>query len=643
MFFLRLTIRLILLITLTFSSVVPMVHANNLLQRQPGATGDDSLGELGQDVAESLVDEVVFDNLNRLAGPACNLYGLGVDLVNFVYDGQWPLYASLLEISVLFRNESWRELIWALNDQRDAFLDQLVRLKKRRCVVAFGLPQAWSQGDVQTRQRGQEMQRLDRQIIELEAKIDYFKLQQRNIFLDGPTFEDTLQFDPNSYRFPALATDKIFYWLFTPPALNWEQIKRDSYQYGLRTYEDVAVVAENLPDTCFAAANLGHELGLYFLYAYENKQGVYTDADGKTYRSFREFVQQNAAAITQEYADFCRVAQKGTIPTAPETSVEQQYAQLRASLENFLQQVSRSLSGIRSQISVLETRRDAVGELDNDEAEQLLELQKENGKRQAMIEYYSLVLSKVGSPASQSLTNLSRELSELTEAILGVMRDNDGKLVSRLSFAERFEASKARQLQQICGRIEAMYRKAGRSTADLPIIGSADGKVYCRASPDCADVDLTNFTGGSEGARKLWECSGFLFNSSELGPSQQTQRQFEQVGEDVGYLLQQRSLNELLTLRDLHFVSLRERYAATYGTMDASTAQLDRILQDVKTDLCGNPTSANQGELCGEGIFDPQRTSPKTHLSVMKKVYQDFWKFMDQQEGSCPAPQDPEI
>jgi len=635
MFFLRTITALTLLITLTLSSVMPVQAA------QPR---EDSLGQLGTDVAEGLLDEVVFDNLERLAGPACSLYGLGNDLVNFLYDGQWPLYAPLLEISVLFRNQPWRELIWGLNDRREALLEEQTLLKKRRCVVAFGLPQAWYEGDAQTKARGQEMQRLDRQIIEVQQKIDYFALQQKIVLLDDPKFNDTLRFDPGSRTFPALDTDKIFYWIYSAPSMNWEQFLRDGKQFVLRTYEDLAVVVENFPDLCSAVINIPHEIGLYFIYAFASENGVYVDDSGKSYKNFQEFVQQNSAEITREYINtYCAASQTRTVPQPSATSAEQQYEQLRASLENLLTTVGRSLSGIQAEITLLERKQQEQGVLQGDEAQKLQELIQENGRRQAMIEYYTLVLSKVGSPGSQSLQNLSESLSQFAEAILGVTRDEEGKLKSRLSFSERFEKSKARQLQKICGQIEEMYRKAGRSTADLPVIGSADGKVYCRAALDCADVDLTNFAGGSEGRRKLWECSGFMFNSSELGYTQQEQQQYTEVGDDIGSLLEQRSYNDLLALRDFHFVSLRERYATTYGTMDSSTAQLERLLQDVKTDLCGNPNSSNQGEICGEGVYDRDRPSPKNHMSVMRRVYQDFWRFMDQQEGSCPAPERPEV
>ena len=229
-----------------------------------------------------------------------------------------------------------------------------------------------------------------------------------------------------------------------------------------------------------------------------------------------------------------------------------------------------------------------------------------------------------------SLTQLSQRLSSLVEAVLGVMRDEDGKASSRLSFSERFQQSKERQLQQICARIEKMYRQSGRDTGDLPIIGTANGYTYCRAKPECEGVNLSNFFGGSEGRKKLAECSGFLFNSSELGPGQITRDVLQRVGEDIGYLLQQGSYNDLLKARNLHFSSLRNRYQELYQAQSATTVALEDLLSDVSKDLY-DPSLAP--------VFNPESSQPRSQYSLLGRIYRDFWQFLEQQEGSCSAPE----
>jgi len=598
----------------------------------PGyAQQDDSLGQLANDAAVEVVDEVVFENLSRLAGPACSLYAVGIDLVNVFYDGQWAFYDPLLEMSVLFRNQSWRELIWALNDQRDAFVEQLTAMRKRQCVLNFSLPQARFEGEEAVQQRQRQVQSLDRQIVELEAKIDYFGVQRKNVLFDRPKFADTVQFDGQSYTFPPLPTDKIFYSLFAAGAMNWEQFARDSKQFVLTTYQDLAVVLQNIPETCFASVNVAHELWLYFAYAFSLDDGVYRDEQGNTYENFRDFVQNNAAAISEQYIDtFCEEASPRQLPELSATSAEVQYERLLQSLGNLQDTVATRITEVRGQITLLEQKRRLQGSLNPNEVQQLLSLETLHGTYQGMVEYYALVLAHVGTPSAQSLTRLSEKLSQFVEAVLGVVRDDDGQAQSRLSFAERFEKSKERQLQQICTRIENMYRQSGRNTADLPVIGSANGRVYCRARPECEDVNLSNFFGGSEGRKKLAECSGFLFDSSELGYDQVTQEIAEETGEDIGFILQQRAYQDLIQSRNLHFSMLRDQYQAVYGTETASTAQLDNILKDVSVGLYLGPEP-----------YDPV-SGKKSQYSVMKKIYADFWKFMDQQEGSCPAPEDPE-
>lgn len=597
---------------------------------------DDSLGELATDVGSDIVDEVLFQNLSALAGPSCSLYALGNDLVNFFYDGQWSVLDSVLEISVLFRNGSWRELIWAINDQREAYVNELTKLKKQQCVLTFARPETnFEQGDAGSERLLAQIDAIDERVAELEAKVQYFGEQRRNMLFDRPRFVDPELFQGTYQPLPALETDKIFYVLLLDSIdVDWEQFVRDSKQFWMSTREDLRVVVESLSDSCFAVVNLGHELELYFTYVFHLEEGRYVDEEGNSYASFKEFIENNRSVIVQAYTDFCeKDIEKNVVPTADATSAEVQFEEFQRVLKSLQKTAQARTSEVQDPLRVLQQRRLSGEEFSEPEQQQFMDLQQQRGRYLAMVEYYQLVQAKVGSSASKSLTELSNRLTRLVEAVLGVMRDRDGKTSSRISFSERFQKSKERQLQQICGRIEQMYRESGRDTGDLPVIGTANGYTYCRAKPECEGVNLSNFFGGSEGRRKLAECSGFLFNEGELGPSQLTQDVIQQVGDDIGYLLEQRSYNDLLKARNLHFESLRNRYGELYKTQGATTVVLENMLTDVSNDL---------DDVSLPPVFNPQGADPRTQNSVIRKAYRDFWDFLDQQEGSCPAPETPE-
>jgi hypothetical protein len=595
----------------------------------PVSAQEDSVSGLLEETATGIVDEVLFDNLSRLAGPSCSLYGLGVDLVNFFYDGQWSFIDPLLEVMVLFKNESWRELSWAMNDQREAYLEQLTSLEKRRCVLAFGLPEARAGGSAQEQLQRRELQQVQRQVTELRAKLDYFGIQQRNITLDKPVFSNTVTFQEDTFTFEPLKTDKIFYFLWKDAFdANWDQFFRESKQWLQTTLVDLQVVVDNLPDTCAGVVHIAHELKSYFLYAFQVEDGVYTDSEGNTYSSFQEFVQKNAPAITSEFSKKYCSAPARKLPLPEATSAEEQYEELLESLASKIDRIELVQSQVLAAISLLEQKRDDQA-LSPVEQDRLTGFYKTSGELQGMMEYFALVLQKVGTPSSQSLTRLSQKLSQFVEALLGVTRNGEGGVQSRIAISQRLQRSRELQLQKICGRIEQMYQQSGRSTADLPLIGTVNGKVYCRAQPDCADVDLTNI-GTSAGREKLAECSGFLFNSSELGPSQQVQNEARIIGDDIGFILEQRSYNDLITLRDLHFVSLREKYTAAYNVQTSSTTEVGNILRDVSSNLYSKEK------------LNQNNASTKHHYGLMLQVYKTFWKFMDQQEGICLAPENPE-
>jgi hypothetical protein len=614
-----------LVLSLVAMISAPLIHAQE-------TEGDKAVRELAEESGKELADELLFDNIASLAGSSCSLYALGTDLVNIAYDGQWSFIDSMLEISVLFRNESWREIIWEVTDKREAFVKALVKLEKQRCLLGFAKPEA--QFDKKEEQRLQQVAQVERKIVELNQKIDYFALQKRNMLFDKPHFGGSVEDAGETFVLPELQVDKIFYALggLTSLDVNWQQFIQSSKRVVMDTREDLAVVLTNIPDDCFAVVTIGHELDLYFAAKFKFQNGVYSDDQGREYASFKEFVESNGPQIVEQYTQaYCGASRDRALADADKTSADEQFILFQNGLNQSIDIASQKLQKVERELTTLEKLKNEGGEVSD---EQLQELYRFRGRLIAIQEYHSLVLKKVGSSASQSLDKLAKSLEDFTSAVLGVISDDNDKKKSRLSFAERFENANERSLKKICSRIEAMYREAGRSTSDLPVIGYAKGREYCRAKPACAEVGLDNLVGGTEGRKKLAECSGFLFDQSELGPSQQTKDAIAADSEDIGLLLEQRALNDLLKQRNLHYVSLRNRYKSLYGSQSDTTGVVEQMIKDTALDLF-NPDLPE--------VYNPEGSDTKTHFSLMQHIYRQFRSFLEEQKGSCDAPETPSV
>lgn len=573
--------------------------------------------QLWQDLAIDVADELVFDNLSSLAGSACDLFALGVDVTSLLSTDQWSYVESLLEVTVLFRNQSWRELIWALNDEYDRMGDQLTQLKKQQCVARFVNQDNFDIDPTVREGVNQQLELLEGRIIELQSKMRYFSLVRREMLWNEPVFFD----ERSQATVDILPTDKIFYWLNDAVDMNWDQFSRDTVNWLKNNWIDLRVFADQFPDTCFGLVNAVHELVLTFTYP----------ASGTRYATFKDFLRDNPAVNTEEYVEaFCESSSSRADATKPSTSSEEQYRQLMLNAGMAIERgAARLLADASPLLELINKKRD-TGQLTDEEQEQLIAFLETRGLVTGMIEYYSLIMQKVQAPTSTSLTKLTESLQNFVEAVLGVIKDEEGKNASRISFSERFEERKKQQFQDICSRIAEMYSQSGRNLADLPTIGIADGKTFCQARLDCEGVNLTNLFGASEGRKKLLECSGFSFTGNQLRPSQLTEDVIQETNEDIADILQTRALNDLLQARNLHFSSLRERFRQQYRTSDGSTAILEGILD-----------GASQQLYQGDTVYNPDGTVPKTQYSVMKKVYTDFYSFIDEQSGYCAAPESP--
>lgn len=604
--------------------------------------------ELGKK-AEEIEEDVIFDNISALAGPACGLYGLGLNLINFAYDGQWSFIFSLLDITVLFRNNNWRELLWAMEDQRKAWLEESIDLEKKKCAVelsglatsvyegakeavgdAAGVeeddPEERAAAEKEGKITAKQVFKLEKDIAELEGKIEYFGQQRWSMYDLRPNFIDPNVYDVSDPNFEALLnsrkefflqTDKLFYWLMdiddVVPDVFWPQLRTQGEDFATRTVVDWAIIIDQIPEGCFVKVD-----------AYNQIDNFYTNSD---YTSLSDYLKANSGALANYITKLC----EGDVEPTQELDAELQLKVFMEAINVYLERAEAYLTKQEEALLPLEQKKLSGEELSEEEEEELEALLHRRGTAVGMVEYYSLIIRKVGATTTQNLTKMFEALTNFVEAVLGVTSDDEGNLDSRISIADRFEKRRKKKLQDICSRIEGIYAEAGRSLDDLPVLGVADGEVYCRAKPNCADVDLTNIVGGSKGFKKLGECMGFGSNG-EKGPSQITPEVLDADSDDVGTVLAQRSRNDLLKSRNLHFTAQRATYKGLYEAKRDFATDLEQLLADVEAILY-NPEEKER---------NPDKSGAKevkSHHGLLLKIYRDFWDFAEQQEGTCEAPQ----
>lgn len=587
-----------------------------------------------QGLGEQLADEVVYKQIEAVARPACQLYGLGVDVVNFL--DVWNIQNSLVDITVLFRNEDWRELIWAIDDRRDVMRDRLVGLKQQQCLLNFSIPELVSRGrdDLVERLELQKGQ-LDRAVEQVEITSDYFAMKKKQMTFDKPVFFRYGDADTVPDEFTALKavpTDKIYHTLLEVPVkVDWEQYERDTREFFRgRLSPAFEVFFNQIPEGCFAFTSVLDDQLELFLYTFN------AGLRQSNYQNFEEFLQKRALdqAEKSSYSEVCK-RQGALSPLKIEegqTSLEEQYENFASRLTQKLEFYTDALGEFEKEVVRLENQQLQNEILTKEEEEKLQKLSIDRAYVKASIEYDSMVIAKLRKPGETSLAKIGKSLASLVEALLVVRKDNDGKVSSKISLAERFQKRQEKTLQSICARISTMYSQSGRSTSDLPIIGSANGKVYCRARPECANVNLFNLSGISSGDSKLAECSGFLFNSSELGLSQQQRNLVQQDAEDLGELLEEQALNDLLNKRNIHYASLRNRMTQRYVATSDGVTQLEQLVADISTDLF-DPKNRNP--------YSGKKRQEKTHYGLLKYIYQQMYTFAEAQPGYCPAEEEP--
>ncbi|MDP3975794.1 MAG: hypothetical protein Q8P95_02660 [bacterium] len=583
----------------------------------------ESFGEgFGTQFGDQLLEGVV----RPVVPAACGLYSLGIDLLNLGGEG-WSMLKSLLDMTVLFRNESWRNLLWGIEDKREQLMTQRTALEQQWCLKKLDI----SKGDQQQQAQTQEQAlQLERRVNEVKTKMDFLEEQKFRMMGNKPVFKKKPEADFDDegafYDFlgQKLDTDKIFYWLVDPSdffSINWEQVSKEGGTFLRRSATDFRVLLDALPDTCAAVIDVGVDLTQYFAYALEKEE-----------MTLKEFLDQHGQRLAEMYGEHCQ-PQGGEVLEVPKpTSVEEQYRLFLETLNENIKAYGKALTKMEEVIADLDVQR-LKGGLSSEDQIRLQEAIRGRNRILAAIDYESLALSKVGGPGSANLSKLGEKLSGLLEAVIGVKKDQDGKLQQRLSMAKRLEAGRERSYQSICQRIVTMYKKAGRSTSDLPVIGSANGVTYCRSEPKCEGVNLTNLSGLGGGVKELIKCSGFGFEGNELSLPGSEQDIVASGSEDLGTLLQEQSYNELLKAQNLHFKGLRARYKTMFTAQtDLVATELVNILKDVSDNLVEIPPAGGS------------KKSVITHQSRLEQIYGSLWDFQNAQKPTeaCLAPRNPE-
>ncbi len=651
---------------LDYSSSPFLVAQNQASRITPGRTRtlDEQASPLTEYFAEAgdnLANEVVFDNIAAVAGPSCSLYALGLDFKSFFWDGAWSLLEPILSITVLFRNEAWRNLIWALEDEREVLMSQISALEKKKCLLLFALGkpelrQFFLENDApdvtaEFRIRKQ-MARLDFELDILHQRRDYFGLQRRKLLLDvDPVFFEVAVSQEGVFTSRRLPTDKMFYFVggMTFLEVNYDEFLTESENFVADTWVDLQTLAEGFSDTCYTAVNLLDELFLNFVYL--NSAGTATVSGDNSVnidvQSFKEFVETNRSAVRTQYLEACEKQDPNVYPPPGSTGADAQFERFKkvqiANLKQFNLFLKKNDEVIVSFLKTSDER-----ELTQAEQSVLLALRNMRSVVVSMRDYTILLQKQIGalSPVTD-LEKLRKRLSSMSEAILGLQRNKDGSVSSRLNLSKRFEKSEEKTYQKLCARMAALYSKAGRNPAYLPIIGHANGKTYCRPTPAPG-------LGLGEGIVEGFSLVGRVVSSSALAVASAAVRfysAFEEgfefgdisisgfrfgFSDDLGGLLEQRAFNDLIVSRTLHFRSLRSRYKSRFQSSAFVTSSLERVIDDASTDLY-DPDLEPQ-------VYEPDKKKKgyhSTHYGLMRKIYQDMWLFQSRVGESCPAPKDP--
>lgn len=575
----------------------------------------DSVRNLGEESAQNLSQEVL-KNMKGIAKGSCNLFQVGVQVWDSLgYDEHvaWTPLTSIMELTLFFRNQSWRNLVWGLDDEIARYQNSLRKIQKEQCLLEFALAGARSLGKEEEKALVEKIVfKNEEKIRELKATIDLFKLERHQLL-----FTTEAKF---GYLAPV---DKIFYFLNDSVVrVSVEQFAKETKNVVMRFGSDLAVLGDQIPELCYSLINVPAELQKRFLFFNVEKQWKY--------KTFREYLEQEVKKKPDDYFGVCKKADKRKILPREITSQQEQYEAFQRGIDELIRAYEKDLDRVEKRLGEISQKllfeKKKLSDQDKkklrDEREILLQ---QRSQAIASIRYHHFVLSTVENPESASLTALSNSITSFVESVLGVKKDQKGNVSSRLKFADRFEKRKEKRLKEICSRLEAMYRKSGRDTGLLPSIGTANGKVYCQAEFTCEDITNQNVPGLSSGSKKMAECSVLGFEAKDLVP----QTNFKQIGEDIGFLLEQAAYSDLLKSRDLYFASSYDRYRKLFSTQGNVTNVLFTPLTNVKTNL--NPLDSR--------AYDGKNTTiPSNYSNLLKGTYRDLYTFLSKNKEQCDAP-----
>lgn len=520
----------------------------------------DSLRQLGREAVLDAGDEV-FEGLQSLGTASCDVLS-AVNEVTSRFSIEWSFGETIAELLTLIKNRAWRELTWAVIDEHQRLSDELIKLKKRKCLIDAAILGSESKGAVlgtllNENDPSEETniienyesieQNLAMRIAELEGKLDYFGMQRWNLFLGRPIF-GAFNYNPETEqgKKDIAIIDSIFYFIMSPSGLFGDfsdQIATGMVQFLKRTLLDGVSFIKNIPDTCFMLGQVLDQTIFHFA-LYGNKLSNLA-ADKPI--DLGEYVEKNSPFLGNPDIDY--LCKKGTEVTEKElmgkkeekkdlNEAEQRYQAFIDRIQGIFQDTEKPLIEVQEAIDANRARM-ANAKTDGEKKklqEERDALYKRRAYQLAIIEYYTLVLSVAPPPGSDSLSKLGAALTSLVEAILALTDEDDEKkkkktgkpktaeekkkeadekkkeeekgvaVRAKENLSKRVQKVREKKLQDICARLEAMYRKSGRDTSDLPIIGYVNETTYCQAQPECEELLSQDTPGLSNSAQKFEEC-----------------------------------------------------------------------------------------------------------------------------------------
>jgi hypothetical protein len=525
---------------------------------------------------------------------------------------------SLYALTHLFKNSCWRNTIWGIDDEREAVVKRMGELKYEECSLGFK--------SEKSEQEENRLETVKDELEEFEILRQFFG-DQRLLLLGNEQFVVDASFgDPDdlgSYVLnETIDLSSLMGWLVGIDALK---------RYGTHYLEAMG-------DSFFALGaplkQLGNTLGqdtisLLFAFKYFGNQIFIQEQ----YRTFQEYIEARKDILKDEAPGW----EKKFLKAMSDLKRDRRARQKQKAEGSVDIGASDSLSdeALDAVLTLLGEQNQTLSDLED---EKLVRLESGSGDAvaikqslyytRAQQQYNTYLQNALGAcGGGLGLDAISEKLAETYRAIFG--ESEGGSFGSAEDLAERIERAKVRSLTKICSGLEEMYRESGRDVTELPVIGKVGEETYCKQAKVC------------EG--DLWECL------------KEKAKKYFTAGDDVDYKrarenfegrFQQTNTDALNSLQNVE--SLRKKQEAFRSFRSQVTARYDIAKGfDKPIFTLINESRDMLVDFEHDGVFEPpppgnEARIPRTYVSSLRHIYDDFYWFSSQIDGYCPATENPE-